>query len=71
VLLMGSLVIIPAATAMRLSTNLTSMLATSAVLAAGATAFGFGLGVWLHRDAGPLIVSIAAGLFLVSLLRRR
>jgi ABC-type Mn2+/Zn2+ transport system permease subunit len=70
VLLMGSLIIIPAATAKRLSSNLSEMLTIAAVLAIIATVSGSYLAVWLHRETGPIIVSIAAAGFLLSLLRR-
>jgi zinc transport system permease protein len=70
VLLMGSLIIIPAAIAKRLSSNLTQMLTQAAVIGAAVTASGAGLGLWLHRDPGPLIVTIGASGFLLSLLRR-
>jgi len=71
VLLMGSLLIIPAATAMRLSRNLTSMLVTAAVLAAAATVAGTALAPLLHRDPGPVIVTISAVGFFASLAVRR
>ncbi len=70
VLLMGSLIIIPAATAKRLSSNLTQMLTQAAVIGAVVTALGAGLGVWLHREPGPIIVTIGAGGFVLSLFRR-
>jgi ABC-type Mn2+/Zn2+ transport system permease subunit len=70
VLLMGSLIIIPAATATRLSRNLTEMLVIAAVVAATATAVGSYAAVWLHRETGPIIVTIAAAAFLLTLLRR-
>jgi ABC-type Mn2+/Zn2+ transport system permease subunit len=70
VLLMGALIIIPAATAKRLARNLTGMLVIAVVVAVIATAAGTGLAFWLHRETGPLIVTVAAGLFLFSFLRR-
>jgi zinc transport system permease protein len=71
VLLMGALIIIPAATARRLVVNLPQMLLISAVLAVLATLVGAYLGMLLHRETGPLIVSVAGTLFFVSLLKRR
>jgi ABC-type Mn2+/Zn2+ transport system permease subunit len=71
VLLMGSLVIIPAATAKRLSRNLTEMLVLAAILAAAATEGGSLLAAWLHRETGPVIVTLAALGFLLTLVRRR
>jgi ABC-type Mn2+/Zn2+ transport system permease subunit len=70
VLLMGALIIIPAATAKRLARNLTGMLVIAVVVAVIATAAGTLLAFWLHRETGPLIVVVAAGLFLLSFLRR-
>jgi ABC-type Mn2+/Zn2+ transport system permease subunit len=71
VLLMGALIIIPAATAKRLARNLNGMLATAVVVAVFATVIGSFLAAWLRRDTGPLIVSVAAACFLLSLLRRQ
>lgn len=70
VLLMGSLIIIPAAIAKRLSRNLNQMLTVAAVAALLATLLGSSLGAWLHRDTGPLIVTVAAGGFLLTFFRR-
>jgi ABC-type Mn2+/Zn2+ transport system permease subunit len=64
------LIIIPAATAKRLAWNLTSMLVTAITVAVVATVAGTWLAHWLHREAGPLIVTVAAGCFLLSFLRR-
>ncbi len=70
VLLMGALIIIPAATAKRLAHNLTTMLAAAITIAVAATVLGTWLAGWLHRETGPLIVSVAAGFFALSFLRR-
>jgi len=70
VLLMGALVIIPAATAKRLAGNLTTVLATAVALSVASTLAGAGLASWLHQQSGPLIVIVAATLFLLSFLRR-
>jgi zinc transport system permease protein len=70
VLLMGSLIIIPAATAKRLSGNLNQMLVTAAIVAAAVTIAGSVLATSLHRPTGPLIVSLAAAGFFLSFLRR-
>ena len=71
VLLMGSLIIIPAATAKRMSTNLNQMLMLAAVIAVAATIIGSSLALSLHRETGPVIVSLAAGGFLLTLFRRQ
>jgi zinc transport system permease protein len=70
VLLMGALIIIPAATAKRLASNLTSMLSIAVVVAVVSTAVGTMLASWLHRETGPLIITVAAGCFLLSLAVR-
>lgn len=70
VLLMGALIIIPAATAKGLARNLHSML----WMAIGCSVLATLLGTWaaekLHRETGPLIVVVAAAMFFLSLLRR-
>jgi ABC-type Mn2+/Zn2+ transport system permease subunit len=71
VLLMGSLIIVPAATAKRLSSNLNQMLMLSALLAVTATLGGASLGWWLQRETGPLIVTIAAAGFILTFAWRR
>jgi ABC-type Mn2+/Zn2+ transport system permease subunit len=68
VLLMGSLVIIPAATAKRLATTLGSMLVTAVVIATASTLVGVVLARFSHRDTGPVIIAITAAVFFVSLL---
>jgi zinc transport system permease protein len=71
VLLMGALIIIPAATAKRLAGNLTGMLIMAVSVAVVSTAIGTFLASWLHRETGPLIITVAAGCFLLSLLGRQ
>jgi ABC-type Mn2+/Zn2+ transport system permease subunit len=70
VLLMGSLIIIPAATAKRLARTLTGMLVTAVAAAVLATVVGTLIADRLHRPTGPVIISVAAAFFLLSLLRR-
>jgi len=70
VLLVGSLVIIPAATAKRFARNLRGMLIVSVVASLASTTIGTWLSVALHRAPGSMIVLVAAGIFLLSLLRR-
>jgi ABC-type Mn2+/Zn2+ transport system permease subunit len=69
VLLMGALIIIPAATAKRLAKNLNGMLTTAVVVAVSATVLGSYLAMEMHRESGPLIVTVAASCFLLSLVR--
>ena len=69
VLLMGSLIIIPAATARRVSRNLTQMLVIASTLAIVVTVVGSLAAAHFHRPTGPFIVTIAAAVFLLSALR--
>jgi ABC-type Mn2+/Zn2+ transport system permease subunit len=71
VLLMGSLVIIPSATAKLLARSLDGMFAISVGVAIGATLTGELLASHLHRAPGPVIIAAAAASFLLSLLIRR
>jgi ABC-type Mn2+/Zn2+ transport system permease subunit len=71
VLLMGSLIIIPAATAKHLARGLTAMLATAVGLAVCATVLGQVIAVRVHRPTGPVIIAVAAAFFFASLLVRR
>lgn len=70
VLLMGALIIIPAATAKRVARNLNGMLYVAVFVAVVATVVGTWMAEWLHRETGPLIVTVAASAFVVSLVRR-
>jgi zinc transport system permease protein len=70
VLLMGALIIIPAATAKRLATNLNGMLAIAVMVAVGSMLSGTWLSTWLHREPGPVVVTVAAGCFLASFVKR-
>ena len=71
VLLMGSLIIIPAAIARRFARSLGRMLTISVVIAVAATVAGTYVASVAGRPSGPFIVMVAGGLFFLSLLRRR
>jgi len=71
VLLMGSLIIIPAATAKYLARSLRGMFAVSVGAAVIATVAGTWVAARLGRPTGPVIVAVAAAIFLVGLLARR
>jgi ABC-type Mn2+/Zn2+ transport system permease subunit len=71
VLLMGSLIIIPAAVARRFSRDLKGMFAWSVAVAVSSTVAGTFAAMFAGRQSGPFIVMIAGGLFGLSLLRRR
>ncbi len=70
VLLMGSLVIIPAAAAKRLTRTLTGMLFAATGIAMFATVGGILIGDAVQRPTGPVIICIAALAFVLSLVRR-
>ncbi len=69
VLLMGSLIIIPAAIARRLAKSLNGMFMISAISAVVSTVGGTYAAA--GHQSGPFIVMIAGGLFFLTLLRRR
>jgi len=69
VLLMGALIIVPAATAKRLARNLRGMLWLAVGFSVFATVLGSLIASWFHRETGPLIVVVAASVFFISLLR--
>lgn len=71
VLLMGSLIIIPAATAKHVARSLGSMLAVAVVVAVVSVLTGTSLARWLHRETGPLIIAVTAGIFFLGLLVQR
>jgi zinc transport system permease protein len=71
VLLMGSLVIIPAATAKQLARSLDGMFVIAVAAAVLSTVAGGALAGAVHRATGPVIIAVAAALFFVSLLARR
>jgi ABC-type Mn2+/Zn2+ transport system permease subunit len=71
VLLMGALVIVPAATAKRVARGLGEMLGVAVVVSVVSTTAGLIAAVALHRETGPIIVLVAAACFFASLLVRR
>ena len=70
VLLMGSLIIIPAVVAKRLARSIDGMFAVAVAAALCSTLGGNVLAASVHRPSGPIIVAIAGGLFFLSLLFR-
>jgi zinc transport system permease protein len=71
VLLMGSLIIIPAVTAKRLARNLNEMLGYAIAAAILATVVGTFVADRTGRPTGPMIITASAVLFAASLLKRR
>jgi ABC-type Mn2+/Zn2+ transport system permease subunit len=70
-LLMGSLIIIPAATARQLARNMSQMLGWSVGLAVFATVLGAWIAESTGHETGPLIVIVAASCFVVVTAVRR
>jgi len=68
VLLMGALIIVPAASGRRLAGSLSAMLWITVTISVTSTLIGTWIGLELHRQTGPLIVLVATGIFLLSLL---
>jgi ABC-type Mn2+/Zn2+ transport system permease subunit len=71
VLLMGSLIIIPAATARHLARSLRQMLLIAVAASVAATLAGSLLAAITRLPSGPLIVGVATSLFVASLAVRR
>jgi ABC-type Mn2+/Zn2+ transport system permease subunit len=71
VLLMGSLIIIPAATAKHLARSLHGMFAIAVAVSVLSTVVGEVLASRVQRPTGPVIIAVAATLFFASLLLRR
>ena len=71
VLLMGSLIIIPAATAKQLARSLSGMQVVSVCIAVGATLIGAVAAPALKLATGPVTIVVAAAVFFISLVVRR
>jgi zinc transport system permease protein len=67
VLLMGSLIIIPAATAKHLARNVRAMFTVAVGVAVLSTLVGSTTAAVLHRPTGPMIIAVAASCFFLSL----
>lgn len=71
VLLMGSLIIIPAAIARNLADNLTSMLVLSALASVTSISAGLLIASFINLPLGPIIIGIAGILFFLSLFIKK
>lgn len=69
-LLMGSLIIIPAASAKNIVKSLKSFMVLSVVFGIIATALGVYLSQIYHLSPGPIFILISAGIFIISLITR-
>jgi ABC-type Mn2+/Zn2+ transport system permease subunit len=70
-LLVGSLIIIPAATAKQVAGDLNSMLIVATVVALMAILGGSALASHFHGETGPVIVTVAGAIFVLTLFYRR
>ena len=68
-LLVGALVIVPAAAARQLTETLSKFLVVSAILSMLSVALGYWVANIYHFQVGPTVVSIATGLFVLSLFK--
>ncbi|PJC65323.1 MAG: hypothetical protein CO020_01265 [Candidatus Colwellbacteria bacterium CG_4_9_14_0_2_um_filter_50_12] len=71
VLLMGSLVIIPAAVAKNLARSMRGMITIGAAVAVASVLAGLAGAIYLHLPTGPAIVTVAAAIFILSLLKKQ
>ena len=69
-LLMGSLIIVPAAIGRNLASSLNGALCISVISAIFSVLVGFLISQIYSLDLGPIIISVAASLFLLSLLKK-
>ena len=70
-LLVGALIIIPAATSYQLTHQLRSFLAVSSLMSVLSVAVGLILVHFRPVELGPTVITVSAALFLLSLLRRK
>jgi ABC-type Mn2+/Zn2+ transport system permease subunit len=70
-LLVGALLIIPAAIGRQLTHTLSAFLATSSIASILSVGFGLLISKFYHLTPGPIIVLIAAGLFFLSLIKKQ
>jgi zinc transport system permease protein len=69
-LLVGAMIIVPAATARRLTSSLNRFIILSSAASMVAVGAGFIVSRYLHLALGPAIVGIASAMFGLSLLKR-
>jgi zinc transport system permease protein len=67
-LLVGAMVIVPAATAKNTASNLRSYSWSSAIFGALSSVIGVGLSFFFNLPTGPLVVISGTGIFLISML---
>lgn len=70
-LLAGALIIIPASAAKQLTHNLNKFLIISAILSIVSVLIGFFISLNYELEFGPIVITIAALIFFLSLLKRK
>lgn len=70
-LLVGSLIIIPASTARQLTHSLTAFLSASIIVSVISILLGFFISNQYGTSLGPTVVTVSAGLFVLSLLKKK
>ncbi|MGA7615532.1 MAG: metal ABC transporter permease [Thermoanaerobaculia bacterium] len=69
-LLVGAMIIVPAATGRNLARTLDRFLIFSSAASMLSVALGFGIARWWHLSLGPTTIGVASALFALTLLRR-
>jgi ABC-type Mn2+/Zn2+ transport system permease subunit len=70
-LLVGSLIIVPAAAARQLTHQLKTFLIVSTGMSIASVIFGFLIAAAFELDKGPVVVTVASALFALSLLKKK
>lgn len=70
-LLVGAMIIVPAAVGRRLANTLDGFLIASSIASIAAVGVGFAIALHWHLTLGPAIVGVASAMFALSLLVRR
>jgi ABC-type Mn2+/Zn2+ transport system permease subunit len=70
-LLVGSLIIIPASAARQITHTLSAFLTASVLLSIASMVIGFWISSLYSLDLGPTVVVVAAGFFVLSLLKKK
>jgi len=71
VLLMGSLIIIPAAVAKNLARSMSGMISIGVIVAIISVIVGLFSAIYLHLAIGPTIVTVSALIFILSLIKKQ
>ncbi|HEY7160636.1 MAG TPA: metal ABC transporter permease, partial [Acidobacteriota bacterium] len=67
----GALLMIPAATGRQLTHTFTAFLSTSTLVSVAAVLIGITVTRLYHLTAGPMIISVASAIFVLSLFKKK